>query len=377
MLLKKLTAGGFECYLLTNDCKRLHKLLRIGTSSLTIDEFARSVGVSTATVSRALSGRGPVRPATRRLVLLRMEELGYAPNLAARSLVTGRTNTVLLACGELPAVGDLFTLEMIRGVQKALATHRYSLLLNAPDGADDGVLGVVTGRAVDGVLLMDDDDTAPDPLILANKITKRGTPCVVIGHRPILGRSNLGSVVIDVEASAEAAASFLVAQGHRSIGFIGSRHPDKMLDRFRKTLEASGSTLRDSAVVIAGKDSEEGRRALHKLLERPQSAPLTAVFARNDSLAIGALQAARVRGLRVPDDLSIVGHDDIPFSALTAPPLTTMKVDCAQVGAAAAEMLLRLFREGSSSPEVCVLQPELIVRETVAGPRQHKQKGKT
>jgi DNA-binding LacI/PurR family transcriptional regulator len=284
--------------------------------------------------------------------------------------VTGRTNTVLLACGQVPALGDLFTLEMIRGVQMALAERRYSLLLNAPDGADNGVLGVVSGRAVDGVLLMDDDDTAPDPLILGRKIAERGIPCVIIGHRPISGLAGIGSIVIDVEASAEQAARLLVSQGHRKIGFIGSRSPDKLLARFRGTLEECGQTLPDSQIIIAGKKSEQGRLALHDLLNRDHPTPLTAVFARTDSLAAGALQAARQRGLRVPQDLSLIGHDDIPFSALMAPPLTTMKVDCGQVGAAAAEMLLRLFQEKESSPEARVFSPELVLRETVSARRK-------
>jgi DNA-binding LacI/PurR family transcriptional regulator len=339
---------------------------------MTIDEFARSVGVSTATVSRTLSGRGPVSAEKRRLILDRMEALGYVPNLAARTLVTGRTNTVLLACGEVPALGDLFTLEMIRGVQNALAAHRYGLLLNAPDSPDSpqsGVMTVVTGRAVDGVVLMDDDDTAPDPLILARKITERGIPCVIIGHRPVANLPGIGSVVIDVEESAHAAARLLMDRGHRRIGFIGSRSPDKILARFRATLESAGRTLPDSRVIIAGKEAERGRLALHDLLDRAQpDGPLTAVFARTDTLAAGALQAARQRGLRVPEDLSVIGHDDIPFSALMAPPLTTMRVDCAAVGAAAAELLLRLFRKDEACPPVRVFHPELVLRETVCPP---------
>ncbi|MES2459163.1 MAG: LacI family DNA-binding transcriptional regulator [Armatimonadota bacterium] len=339
---------------------------------MTIEEFARSVGVSTATVSRTLSGRGPVSEEKRRLILDRMGELGYVPNLAARTLVTGRTNTVLLACGEVPALGDLYTLEMIRGVQNALAAHHYGLLLNAPDRADTGVMAVVTGRAVDGVLLMDEDDTGPDPLLLAQKITERGIPCVIIGHRPIEDRPGIGSVVIDVEASGEAAAHLLLERGHRRIGFIGSRSPDKLLSRFRATLEQAGCSLPASQVVIAGKEAEQGRLSLHTLLDRQHgTGPLTAVFARTDSLAAGALQAARQRGLRVPEDLSIIGHDDVPFSALTAPPLTTLRVDCGKVGAAAAEMLLHLFRK-EAAPGVRIFYPELVLRETVAEPRQNE-----
>jgi LacI family transcriptional regulator len=176
--------------------------------------------------------------------------------------------------------------------------------------------------------------------------------------------------VIDVEASAEQAAQLLVAQGHKHVGFIGSRSPDKLMARFRGMLEECGQALPDSHVIIAGKGSEEGRRALHDLLDRDHPHPVTAVFARTDSLAAGALQAARQRGLRVPQDLSLIGHDDIPFSALMAPPLTTMKVDCGQVGAAAAEMLLRLFHEKDSSPEGLVFSPKLVLRETVSVPRK-------
>ncbi len=328
---------------------------------MTISEFAEKIGVSTTTVSRAIHGRGRVSPATRGLVLERMKELGYTPNLNAQRLSHGRTYMVALDFGIWhDFLSDMYFVEITRGVEDVLETRGYGVLLCGPGAALDRW---VKTRAVDGVILMGN----PADKSLSQEIAKTGTPCVVIGNHPVEGIPGVGSVVVGVRSGARQVAQLLVERGHRRIGFIASEYLEDVFCEFRDELEKLGVTLPESGVIRAGHTPDDGARALCELLAQ-REAP-TAVFTRTDGLAFGALGAAHRMGLRIPEDLSIVGHDDVSFAKLTEPPLTTVRVDCVTLAGLAADTLFSLLDQPNIRTEPQVVPTDLIVRDSVSAPR--------
>jgi LacI family transcriptional regulator len=257
-------------------------------------------------------------------------------------------------------LSDLFFVEITRGVQEALEARGYGLVLNT---TGDALLNMVKARAVDGVILI---TGGPANDQIPRAISSRGAACAVIGHYPIEGIRGVGSVLVGLRSGAEEVARFLVKMGHRHIGFIGVEYPDIVHACFSAELERLGVALREENILIPGRKPSDGERAMNYLLS--QSERPTAVFARTDALAAGALRATRKAGVRVPEDISLVGHDDVPFAELTAPALTTVRVDCVELGKLAADTLISLLKHPDTPCETSVVQTRLIVRETVNEP---------
>jgi LacI family transcriptional regulator len=331
----------------------------------TLRELAQTLGVSATTVSRAMHGRGRISAATRQMVLQRIQEAGYTPNINAQRLKVGRTHMIALDFGNWSDVlSDMFFVELTRGIQDALEARGYGLLLNS----NACVLRQwVHSRAVDGVILA--TGGLPERKV-PQEIAATGTPCVVIGHHPITGISGIGSVVVGLRNGAQQVARMLVGCGHRRIGYLGSHDlKDRVLVEFREELRKQGQELLEKHCIIAGLTPADGAQGLSALLSRPT--PPTAVFARTDALAAGALRAARALGVHVPKELSLVGHDDVPFADLAEPPLTTVRVNCAQLGKLATETLLLLLDQPERCPEAQTVDTELVVRASVAALPDH------
>jgi DNA-binding LacI/PurR family transcriptional regulator len=326
---------------------------------MNIKAIAAAAGVSPSTVSRAMSGKGRLSADTRRKVLQRIEEAGYSPNLHARRLVTGRSHVVALDFGGSPhALADLYLVELTRGLQESLEARGYALLLN---GDRKALRRWVRSRAVDGVILASDQCREQ-----AVALAAEGAACVVIGATPVSGIPGVASVVEELTSGGRKVAQLLVAEGHRRIAYVGSNVRDVILSAFREELVALGAPLDDDLVLIPGRTPAAGAAAAAALLARPQ--PPTAIFARTDALAIGVLRQARRLGVRVPHDLSVVGHDDVAYAELTDPPLTTVRIDCAQVGQAAAESLLALLHHPGGGVPDRTVETQLVVRESTAPP---------
>ncbi len=328
----------------------------------TIRELAQAIGVSPSTVSRVMHGRGRISSATRQMVLRRIQEAGYTPNINAQRLAVGRTQMVALDCGDWAgALANMFFAELTRGVQDALDAQGYGLLLNTASG---NLQRWVRSRAVDGVILtsggMREESVLQD-------LAGAGTPCVVIENHAVENLPGVGSVIIGLRDGARQVAQLLVAQGHRRIGFLGNMDTRNLVFvTFRDELQRLGVALPDEMVIHGNITPEDGERGLQALLSRPK--PPTAVFARSDELAAGVLRGARRQGVQVPKELSVVGHDDVPFAALAEPPLTTVRINCAELGKLATEMLLALIQQPEHCPEPRTVHSELVVRETVAKP---------
>jgi DNA-binding LacI/PurR family transcriptional regulator len=327
----------------------------------TLEKVAARAGVSRATVSRVVNGASTVSAQTAEVVQQAIEELGYVPNLAARSLVTHRTDSIALVVSE-PTTrvfsDDPYFSAVIRGVSQVLdeADKQMVLMLTASPSSRDRVERYASARHVDGVLIASMHGADPLPGVLA----RRGVP-VVSGGRP-LGSTTLPYVDIDNAAGAAAAVGHLLATGRRRIATIAG--PQDMIagiDRlagYRTALEGSS---RRSIVAVGDFSRESGEVAMKQLLaDDPQ---LDAVFAASDMMAFGAMRALAQAGRRVPEDVAVVGFDDIDAARYSDPPLATVRQPSLEVGREMATLILRITG-GDPAPEPVILPTELVVRES-------------
>jgi len=307
--------------------------LRRGGAATTIHDVAARAGVSVATVSRVLNGKAVVRAATQRQVLAAAKALRYAPNVAARSLSSRRSQTIGIV---LPDVHGEFFSEVIRGVDLAARRAGYHILVSGSH-SDTGemmeVLAAMRGR-VDGLVVM-----APDVALAAlPRALPAGLPLVLLnsladGH---------DAITIDNYGGAQLMMRHLAGLGHVRIAFIkGPRQNADARERLRGYRDAMRGHARSRSGTRAGKPAprwelagdfteESGRTAARALLA---AAPRpTAIFAANDSMAVGALAALAEAGVQVPGEMSVAGFDDIPVARYVTPPLTTIRVDIADLG---------------------------------------------
>lgn len=323
-----------------------------------IKDVARAAGVSLATVSRVLNGSGPVSQEKRQRVWQAVEALGYVPHGGARSLVKRRTDTVALVLPELS--GDFYS-QLLRGAELAARRLGVQLLVSGFHGSAAEVkkaLSATRGR-VDGIALMW-PEVEKDGLMSA---VPPGSPLVLLGGAHDQG---LASMALDNAGGARAAVQHLLDLGHRVIAHL--QGPPTNLDALERQ-RAFETVVREAgaqAMVVPGDFSEEGgfraAEAILALNPRP-----TAVFAANDASAIGLILGLRAAGVRVPDEISVVGFDDIPLARLFTPALTTVCARVEALGAAAVETVVAL----RSNPNQRIhrrLPTGLVVRASSAPP---------
>jgi LacI family transcriptional regulator len=327
----------------------------------TIRDVAREAGVSVATVSRVLNGSGPVSDATRERVRSVAATLRYTPHFGARSLSSRRTQSVGVILPDL--YGEFFS-EVIRGMDGATRAAGYHLLLSgyhADDAQVTAALRAMRGR-VDGLVLMS-PDILPDEL---QWMVVPGSPVVLVNSGATDGRFD--TLDVDNGGGAYAAVHHLASLGHSRIGLIGGEplNHDACARRkgYRAALETAGLPWRaewevDSDFTKSGGYAAAGSlaRLLH---ERP-----TAVFAANDSMAVGAMSAFHEAGIRVPQDVAVVGFDDIPMARYVTPTLSTVRVDLTRLGHRSIDLLLAALRDGAGhEPRHDVVETSLVIRRS-------------
>lgn len=328
----------------------------------TIRDVARESGVSVATVSRVINAKGPVREATALRVRETVQRLGYAPHHAARSLTTRRTRTLGVVLPEMH--GDFFS-ELIRGADLAARAAGYHVLVSGSH-SDIGELGNVLealhGR-IDGLVLMTPGDGGGAP---ARNLPRR-VPVVLLNDPEDGGVYD--SIRVDNRRGARMAVDHLLDHGHLRIALVAgpAANSDAAARRrgYRDAFVARGLEPAADLELPGDFREESGFRAGVLLATRAQRP--TAVFAANDAMAIGCLAALRDHGLRVPEDISLVGFDDVPIARFLTPALTTVRVPIAEVGGRAIERLLETVDGG---PRTCrvheVVLPSLAIRDSVA-----------
>lgn len=329
----------------------------------TLEAVARRAGVSRATVSRVVNGSTTVAEPIQEAVRQAVRELGYVPNLAARSLVTQRTDSIALILPESATrvfSDDQFFPGIVRGVSQELeAADKQLVLIMAGSAASyDRVERYTTGRHVDGVMFASMHGVDPLPGTLA----RIGIPVVCSG-RP-MGRSTPPVPYVDVDSvgGAATAVRHLLDAGRQRIATIAG--PQDMVagvDRLAGYRNELKGSRRRSIVANGDFTRESGAVAMRQLLEDDPS--LDAVFVASDLMAHGALRTLREAGRRVPDDVAVVGFDDVEIARYTDPPLTTVRQPIIDIGREMVRQLLRIA-QGDDVEEALILPTELVVRES-------------
>jgi len=317
--------------------------------------------VSHQTVSRVLNEHPNVRPLTRDKVLAAIRELAYRPNAAARTLVTRRTHTLGVISFDTMLYGPA---SMLYGFERAAHDAYFVSIASLPALDRRSMLDAVErflGQGIEGIIVIATQDTA----VAALAHVPPEVPLVAVGCGT---RASVTSVAIDNAAGASAATSYLLGLGHQTVYHVAGQasclDAQERIDGWRQALREAGAP--EPAVLAGDWSSASGYELGCQLATDPK---VTAIFCGNDPMALGLMRALAERGLRVPDDVSIVGFDDVPEAGYYLPPLTTVRQDFGEVGKQALAALVdRMSGAIPAGPRVRVA-PELIVRASAVEPR--------
>ena len=335
------------------------------SSRVTIREVAELAGVSIATVSRVLNGRGDVSDETRDLVSRVVRENGYTANRNARGLSAGRTGLVGVL---VPLVYPAYFSAIMAGAAEALSERDLQIVLSPTGHQHDREVSVLDRLhgVTDGALIILPEESSEE----LERLLDGGYRFVVLDPLMPLDE-RIPSVSAAHTSGADQAMRHLLELGHRRIAQItGPRGWLATEDRrrgYRAALAAAGILADPELEVEAEPEIEGGRTAAGHLLDLPE--PPTAIFAFNDNIAIGTLQAARARRLRVPEDLSVVGFDDVEHATIVTPALTTVRQPLAEMGRTGVSLLNRLLEKQRFETLHVELATRLVVRESTAPPR--------
>ncbi len=339
----------------------------------TIEDVARRAGVSTGTISNALTGKRPVAEETKKRIFAAMDELGYHPNLLARGLVNRRSHMISVVIHDLSDLGYYGYSSAMNGIQQEADRLGYSLMLQfVRDSSEDAIfdaLKQIRARQADGVIWAIHEVEGNREWV--RHISVENYPPIVFLH--MHPDPNLNVISIDNEAGARMAVSHLVEQSCCKIGIITGPtdwwESQARLKGWRETLERSELSTDSSLIVEGNWLANSGQNGMHTLLDRHPD--LDAVFACNDSMALGAITAACSRGLSFPENLLLVGFDNMPDASSFWPPLTSVRQGLLKSGKLAVEELNRIIEtknEEHPVPQQHILQPELYIRRSSMRP---------
>ena len=306
---------------------------------VSIKDIAKLAGVSPATVSRVVNGKSYVKPGLRERVLALVEELGYVPDNAARSMVLQRTSTVGIV---IPDTFNMFQRQLFSTIERYLEAFGYHTLFFFVKWEPESELKClrrIKAEKLDGIIMIH-EVVHPD---FYTYLAQGEAPVVLC----TFARDEFGfpSVHVDEEAASQAAVRHLIGLGHQRIGLISGTHFSfgaQRAEGYRTALREAGLGVdEDRVVLVSGYSPEEGRLGMNQLLAR--AGGLTAVFAATDELAIGAIRALYEAGIQVPGDVSVVGVDDIDISAYLSPGLSTVRQPIVDMGSRTAELMSRLI----------------------------------
>jgi len=327
---------------------------------VTLKDVANLAGVSTATVSRVLNNFPHVADETRSKVLWAMEQLGYRPSRVARRLRVEATQILGLI---IPNIANPFFPSVTRGIEDIAYANEHTLLLcNSDDdlAKESLYVDVLQAERVAGIIICpaDENTTSCEPLL------RNGVPVVAMDRR--LCRFDVDTVLVDNVKGACQATSHLIRLGHGRIGLIGG--PSSITtgrerqEGYEKALREHGIELDQSLIKIGNFKQDSGYQKTCELLEMDD--PPTAIFAANNLMTLGALNAIHEKGLNIPPDVAIVGFDDMPWAPSLDPPLTTVAQPTYELGRRAADLLLKRIADKDREPVEMILEPILIVRKS-------------
>lgn len=326
-----------------------------------IADVAALAGVSVPTVSRVLTGAAKVAPDKRERVLAAIAELNYRPSAAARTLVTRRSRTIAVVAGNTSQYGYA---EAIRGIEEEARAGGWTVTITVIESADpddiEKALSLVLSQSPDGIAVLKFDP----PGVAMVAALPPGVPVVALSG--VRGRG-IPQAVLDELHAAQALTEHLLELGHRTVHHVRvppSRREDGRTTGWRRALKEAGVAVAPTPLEATW-EPESGRALAHRLAEDPE---VTAVFCGNDEIAMGVIKGLTEAGLRVPEDVSVVGFDDHPLARMWTPALTTVRQDFAGLGRRGFGLLLRAMEDGGGAT-FSSERPELIVRESSAPPR--------
>ncbi|WP_175989481.1 LacI family DNA-binding transcriptional regulator [Bacillus sp. Marseille-Q1617] len=332
----------------------------------TIKDIARHAGVSVTTVSRALNGYSDVNENTRKRIAQVAKELNYSPNSLARSLVMKKSQTIgLLVSGfTKESVKDNFMVEVLAGINEYVSGSDYDLVLfntNSSKQREKTYTQLCRERRVDGVIIQ--GIRTDDPYL--KEVVDSDIPCVLVDIP--LEAENVSHVTTDNVLGAEKAVKHLISLGHEKIGMINGHEfafvSKERLQGYQKALQKANYEFNPDYVRVGEFTEERGRKAAYQLLSSHPE--ITALFCASDLMAIGAMSAARELELKVPEDVSIIGYDDILLASYVNPKLTTIAQNKFSLGYEAARLLIGLLNNQSETHRL-LIKTELKERESTS-----------
>ena len=325
--------------------------------AITIQDVAKTAGVSVSTVSRVLNGRVDVASNTQDRILAVIEDLGYTTNLAARSMRSLKKNLIGLI---MPDIAYPFAVEVMKGVNRAIAQSDSDLLVYTTGDVrksgrashEQKYVSLLNNSIADGVI------------IVAPVTSEFSTDAPIVSIDPLMSNPNYPSVHATNYQGAMDAMEYLLGLGHKRIGFISGRveleSSNRRLMGYREALENADITVDENLIASGDYTTETGAQCTQKLLSLDK--PPSAIFASNDQTAMGVFQVAQERGLRIPEDLSIIGFDNISESKYLG--LTTVDQYISEMGFVATEMLIKLINGETLDEQTYRMQTQLVVRNS-------------
>ena len=334
-------------------------------TQVSIKEVAKIAGVSTATVSRCINESDRVKERTRIRVQDAILKTGYVPNNLAQSFRRGKTQVVMVV---LPSIGDPFFAELIRGIRTVAMAKGYSLMISETQFntiTADEIGTMIVSRQADGIILL--ACMSPYGTEVLSAKSHKALPIVIGCETIALELTKFPGIHIDNIAAAKEATNYLLSLGHKKIAFIcGQGNSLLTKDRelgYRAAMKTAKVAV-DENWVKAGEMNIDGAiRATRELLLSPNKP--TAIFCANDEMALAAMHETRANGLRIPEDISVVGFDDIRYAEIADPPLTTIAQPAEEIGGRTMYRLCKAIEEGvEDSPEPEIVPHQLIVRQS-------------
>ncbi|HOJ09543.1 MAG TPA: LacI family DNA-binding transcriptional regulator [Clostridiales bacterium] len=330
----------------------------------TIQDVAQKAGVSVATVSRVINNSPAVSEKARNNVMQAIEELDYRPNLLGRNLRRTETRLILVL---LPSISNPFYSKVVKGIESVARENGYNILLCNTDSqleTEKAYLKLLKSRLSDGVIFM-----APE--LDREELSAIGRSFSVVQCCEYKEDAQVSHVSIDNFSAAYRAVQYLIGLGHKKIGMITCNNNFiSTIQRnagYKKAIEDVGLVYDTSLIKQGNYSFKSGIRAGRQFLLKKDNIP-TAVFAISDSMAIGAIRCFREKGLKVPEDISIIGFDDITYASMCEPMLTTISQPQFELGCEAMELLLMQMRGEVIEPRSIFLDYELIIRESTGKP---------
>jgi LacI family transcriptional regulator len=327
---------------------------------VTIKDIARLANVSHTTVSRALNNSPLIKEPTKRKILEIASQLNYIPNYNAKSLVTQKSHTIGLFFSSISnGTSPSFFVDALKGVNRVISQD-YNLFVRGIDDYQD--FSTINPQRFDGIILM--SQSVKDNSFIYHTLQK-GIPLVVLNR--YIEEDHIMNILSDDTEGSRQVVEYLVKSGHRDIAIIegiqGFKSAQMRKEGYLQALIQHGMSIQHEYSVDGNYDMESGYLAMNRLLSLKK--PPTAVFCSNDDMAIGAMNAVFAKGLKVPDDISIVGFDDIGFSRYTTPCLTTVKRPVEQISILGAGKILSLIMGEQEKVEKIFCNTELIIRDSV------------